>query len=86
MATEQEVVSAFKRANFAVSEYDATTLADIAAKYGITCGEVAQRYDLCAMNRYSKAFYASGVSSMTLPHFHVYCDNLRWHVEHRRVR
>lgn len=50
-ATEAEVITSFKDANFNVSEFNATALVDLAAKYGITCGELAQRYDVCAMNR-----------------------------------
>ncbi len=53
-ATDQEVIRQFKKVNFAVSEYDATALVDLAANYGVSCVDLAQRYDVCAMNRCSQ--------------------------------
>lgn len=57
--TVHEVKKCFRNANFKLSEADAETLLELTVLYSITASDLVQRYDVCAMERYSLLILSS---------------------------
>lgn len=51
--TVHDIQKCFRNANFEVTEADAETLLELTIQYSITSSDLVQRYDVCAMDRYS---------------------------------
>jgi hypothetical protein len=65
--TPSDIVNAFRDANFEVPEAIADSLVQLTVKYSISSSDLVQRYDVCAMDRWTQPLsYNNAYSYMTM--------------------